>query len=275
MSPSDTERETMEIAALEIARMSEEIDGLRSELVSEQVRREEIEAHLESLEEAFEERLLDTEQVIREECYNELEAKLEDQMRSWKATWAAESEAKEEHLDAKLAILSRANANESPKKGENKDNVSTSSADNAAIEELEYENQRLLREVELLKRQLQQRSPTRQQRQGVLKEIGGFGDMMGRMSGMSSMSRDLESMRVDQRESSMTVRSDTSAASTVFGGSPTKNRSPTKNASPMKKMRTDGSAASTVAGGCSPTKKKARKLPARKWDLAGEDDDAL
>ena len=87
MSPTDTERETMEIAALEIARMSEEIDGLRSELAAEQERRFQVEAHLESFQASMEDRLMEKESEVREECYIQLSSELEKQMRQWKMTW--------------------------------------------------------------------------------------------------------------------------------------------------------------------------------------------
>jgi hypothetical protein len=186
MSPTDTERETMEIAALEIARMSEEIDGLRSELSAEQDRRIEVEAHLESLQEAFEEQLFDKEAEVREECYMEFEEKLQQQMRQWKATWAAESDRNDEHLDKKIEIFTRATEIYSEEDKENSHPAQDQLLD------LESENQRLAREVEMLKRQLQQRSPTKS-RNGILKDIGGFGGSLG---GTGSISRDIERLRI-------------------------------------------------------------------------------
>ena len=59
----------MEIAALEIARMAEEIDCLRAELISVHEAKMEAEAHLTS----FSDRVMETEQEIREECYAEFE----------------------------------------------------------------------------------------------------------------------------------------------------------------------------------------------------------
>lgn len=173
MSPTDTERETMEISALEIARMSEEIDGLRSELSSEQERRIELEAHFESLQDSLEEQLLDREADVREECYLELEQKLQQQMRQWKATWAAESDWNDEHLDKKLEIFTRATEVEDENDKENQHVDYQTSM-------IEAENVVLKRELEILRRQLQQRSPTKQ-RSGVLKEIGGFGGSIGSM----------------------------------------------------------------------------------------------
>lgn len=169
MSPTDTERETMEIAALEIARMSEEIDGLRTELGAEQERRMEVEAHLESLVASTEERLLDMEADVREECYQEMEKRVESEMRRWKATWAAENDRNDEHIDKKLEILTRG-----IDLGDDEDK------ENSQIDEgLEDENARLRREVELLRRDLQSRSPSK--RGGPLREISSMGKEMEKL----------------------------------------------------------------------------------------------
>jgi hypothetical protein len=164
----------MEIAALEIARMSEEIDGLRSELAAEQERRMEVEAHLESLTASTEDRLFDMEAEVREECYQEMEKRVEAEMRRWKATWAAENDRNDEHMDKKLEIYTRTI---DVADDEDKENQLAH-----VNEDLEEENTRLRREVELLRRDLQQRSPSKKSG-GPLREI----------SGMSSR---LESLRI-------------------------------------------------------------------------------
>jgi len=153
MSPSDTERETMEIAALEIARMSEEIDGLRAELVAEQQRRLEAEAHLETMSD----RVIEIEAEIREECYAEMEKQMETEMRRWKATWADEADRNDEHLDRKLEIYTRSiDASE-----ENKENFGPPQSVVARNEDLEAENERLRRELELARRENRTRSPSK------------------------------------------------------------------------------------------------------------------
>lgn len=187
MSPSDTERETMEIAALEIARMSEEIDGLRAELLAEQQRRLEAEAHLESMTD----RILEVEAEVREECYAEMETQMESEMRRWKATWAAEADRNDEHLDRKLEIYTRSldasedKENKSPRKGGGKSANVENGGDrerdgDAEGERLEEENQRLRREIEILRREQGLRSPSKAQRtqREPLREAGfGRGDM--------------------------------------------------------------------------------------------------
>jgi hypothetical protein len=150
-TPSDSERETMEIAALEIARMSEEIDGLRSELKEEQDRRLESEAHLESMRD----RMVEIEMDVREEMFSEMEKQMESEMRRWKARFAVEQEKQEEHVDRKLEILTKT----IDLGDEDKENVDCG----METGDLEDENERLRREVETLRRELQCRSPTKRQ----------------------------------------------------------------------------------------------------------------
>ncbi|RDW70393.1 p-loop containing nucleoside triphosphate hydrolase-13 [Coleophoma crateriformis] len=154
-TPSDTERETMEIAALEIARMSEEIDSLRAELLAEQQRRMEVEAHLMTYEDALEDKMMDFEAAIREECYQEMEKAMHEQTKKWKACLAEEQEKNEQHLDKKLEILARG-LDDEPQvdNDENKENV-------LIVEGLEDENRRLKREMEIMRRELQLRSPSK------------------------------------------------------------------------------------------------------------------
>ncbi len=155
---SDTERETMEIAALEIARMSEEIDGLRTELLLEQEARIEAEAHLESLAD----RMLELEAEVREDVYSEMEGKMQEEIRRWKAIWEEEKEGNEVHLDRKLEIYTR--SIDAVGEGEDKENVAPSTTTNSKVGDMEEENERLRREVEQLRRELVTRSPTKASR---------------------------------------------------------------------------------------------------------------
>lgn len=215
-TPSESERETMEIAALEIARMSEEIDGLRAELLSEVQRRLESDAHLASAEE----RLVELEADVREECWLEMESRMKIEMTKWKATWAAEQDRNDEHVDRKLEILTR--GIEVPDES-NKENFDYDGAANAKgkVEDLEGENERLRMRVSQLQREVQGRSPSKK---SVLGESR-IGMGMGSKQSMEDMGRGIEKMRL--------------------GSSGDGNLSPTK---------------------------KMRKLTARKWDIADEED---
>lgn len=184
-SPTETERETMEIAALEIARMSEEIDGLRSELLMEQERRMEVEAHLESCQAESDQRLEEKEADIREECYQHMEQQLQQEMQRWKATWALEQELGDEHLDRKLDILTRGI-------GAGRDDKENEAAFDAD-QDLMDENERLRREVALLTRQLQLRSPSHKS----ARQAGRAGSPLQELT----MSHDMDSLRISSSSS--------------------------------------------------------------------------
>lgn len=152
LNPNESERATMEIAALEIARMSDEIECLRVELEGESMRRAEVEAHAEWLSNC----LVEVEADIREECFRDMEERIETEMRRWKATWELEANLKDEHLDRKLEIYTQSIAAISVKDEEDKENTH-----NGTREDLEAENLRLKIEVEKLKREIQGRSPSK------------------------------------------------------------------------------------------------------------------
>ncbi|KAI1504531.1 P-loop containing nucleoside triphosphate hydrolase protein [Biscogniauxia marginata] len=152
---SDTDRGTMENAALEIARMADMIAQLNTELARETEARMTAEAHLMSLED----RAIELEQEIREECHADFEQRLAMEMGRWKASLSIEQERGEEHWDRKVEVLTRGVGvvvtapSDEDEENEDKENV--------LIENLEQENERLRRENAVLKRELSGRTPTR------------------------------------------------------------------------------------------------------------------
>ncbi|CAD6506358.1 BgTH12-07284 [Blumeria graminis f. sp. triticale] len=153
VNPGEGDRETMEIAALEIARMSEEIDGLRAELRSETERRLKSETRLETLSS----RITEIEAGVREECFQEMEHRMETEIQRWKATWALEADLKDEHLDRKLEIFARTFPTTlNILEDENKENNYS-----CPKTDLEEENARLRKDIESLKRDLIVRSPSK------------------------------------------------------------------------------------------------------------------
>ncbi|KAK1995672.1 kinesin motor domain-containing protein [Colletotrichum falcatum] len=200
-SSDNGDRVLMEHAALEIARMQEEITNLHIELNDEREARVSAEAHLLSMED----RLLDVEQTVREDCMAEFDARFEMELARWKATLAAEQEKGEEHWDRKMELFERGlgvTLAEDDNGGEDKENL--------LIEDLEDENERLRRENEILKRELAARSPTKRK---PLQERDDFG---GRKAGTGvfNLGQKMEQLRV----------SNESTASTSNSGSPKKMR---------------------------------------------------
>ena len=167
----------MEIAALEIARMSEEIDGLRAELIASNQARLETEAHLESMAD----RMVELEGEVREECYLEFESRLESELSRWKAQWQAEQDRNDEHMDRKLEIYTRSidaadtepqslsNSNQGLREvgdgGEPEEDKENAHSGPGKIDNLQIENERLRREVETLRRELAVKSPSKSQGQ--------------------------------------------------------------------------------------------------------------
>ncbi|KAK2061984.1 kinesin motor domain-containing protein [Colletotrichum caudatum] len=195
------DRVLMEHAALEIARMQEEITNLHIELDNEREARVSAEAHLLSMED----RLLDVEQIVREDCMAEFDARFEMELARWKATLAAEQEKGEEHWDRKMELFEKGlgvTLAEDDNAGEDKENL--------LIEDLEDENERLRRENEILKRELAARSPTKR------KPLQERDDFSGRKAGtgVSNLGQKMEQLRV----------SNESTAGTGSSGSPKKMR---------------------------------------------------
>ncbi|OHX00162.1 kinesin motor domain-containing protein [Colletotrichum incanum] len=195
------DRVLMEHAALEIARMQEEITNLHIELDHEREARVSAEAHLLSMED----RLLELEQTVREDCMAEFDARFELELARWKATLAAEQEKGEEHWDRKMELFEKGlgvTLAEDVSAGEDKENL--------LVEDLEDENERLRRENEILKRELAARSPTKRK---PLQERDDFGGRKA-VAGVSNLGRKMEQLRV----------SNESTTSSGNSGSPKKMR---------------------------------------------------
>lgn len=176
------DRVLMEHAALEIARMQEEITNLHVELDNEREMRVTAEAHLLSMED----RLLELEQTVREDCMAEFDARFELELARWKATLAAEQEKGEEHWDRKMELFEKGlGLTIDDEAGEDKENL--------LVEDLEDENERLRRENEILKRELAQRSPSKRK---PLQEREDFGGRKGGATGVSNLGRKMEQLRV-------------------------------------------------------------------------------
>ncbi|SCO55782.1 related to rabkinesin-6 [Fusarium fujikuroi] len=182
---SSDERATMEIAALEIARLSEEADQLREEVDRQSEARVAAEAHLLTMED----RMLDLEAAIREECAMEFEQRLALEMARWKNSMAIEQERTEEHWDRKVEVLERGLASDED-----------CDKENVLIEDLEEEVDRLRRENGILKRELASRSPTKRK---PLEEREDFApsSKSSRGDSMANLGRKLERMRVSGEKS--------------------------------------------------------------------------
>ncbi|EEQ84285.1 kinesin family protein [Blastomyces dermatitidis ER-3] len=139
--------EELETAALEIAKISDDYDALAVKLAEEEIARAEAEFHWR----AAEERCMLIEQEVREECWQEMEQRLEEEKRRWQAAWGEQESRHDEHLDKKLDLLSRGvRIHEDPQ----------TSSEHRIIA-LERDNDNLRKRVASLERELHSRSPTK------------------------------------------------------------------------------------------------------------------
>ncbi|KYK56402.1 kinesin [Drechmeria coniospora] len=145
------ERATMEIAALEIARMSDEIDQLRDEAERHAEARMTAEAHLLSMED----RMLDLEAAIRDDCATEFEQRFTLELARFKASLALEKERNDEHWDRKVEVLERGlDLDAAVGDGEG-------DKENVLVEDLAQEVERLRLENNILRRELSIRNPSK------------------------------------------------------------------------------------------------------------------
>ena len=148
-SPYAYSAEELEQAANEIARLSEECDQMALRLAKEEIRRTEGDLKLQ----AAEEKAVLVEQEIREECWAEMEARMEDEKRRWRIAWEEEREKSERYLDGKIEIL------EKRATFVVHEDVGVEGA--ARVEEVERDNEQLRARIEALERELHQRSPSK------------------------------------------------------------------------------------------------------------------
>ncbi|KAI1926407.1 hypothetical protein LOZ60_003620 [Ophidiomyces ophidiicola] len=139
--------EELERAALEIAKLADDYDALAIRLAEEEFARQEAEIKWK----AAEEQCLLLDQEIREECFAEMEERMEREKRRWQQAWDEQALRHEDHLDKKLDILSRGvQIHEDP----------TPSTEEI-IDDLERENEVLRNRIAALERALNASSPTK------------------------------------------------------------------------------------------------------------------
>ena len=195
------ERATMELAALEIARLSDDIDHLREDLEHQTEARMAAEAHLLSMED----RLLDLEATIREDCASEFEQRLALELSRFKASLALEQERNDEHWDKKVDVLERGLDSSLDDDDCDKENV--------LVENLEEEVERLRRENAVLRRELTGRSPSKrrplEEREDYASSPQGSppkAETSGGGGGLANLGRKMERMRVSNGSLKKTTR---------------------------------------------------------------------
>lgn len=192
----------VEMAFSEIARLTEEVEILGVRLADEEQRRREAEDAWQRVEEKVE----GIEREVREECWEEMERKIEEERRRWINAWGEEvvlqlqldlqrsqmltpdkADRNDEHLDRKLEILSQGIQSEKDLNPPTQhilqlykvliqkadlvhEDDASSLEETHSSKDLEAENDRLLRKVDALERELQIQSPTRSQKKKQQRE---------------------------------------------------------------------------------------------------------
>ncbi|KAK4140820.1 P-loop containing nucleoside triphosphate hydrolase protein [Dichotomopilus funicola] len=276
-STSDLHRSTMEAAALEIARLSEEAEYLRQALDSERAARQEAESHLLSMED----RMIELEQVIREDCTNEFEQRLDIEMARWRATMQVEMERGEEHWGRKIEVFERSlgmqmNGDED-EEDEDKENM--------LVEDIHQENERLRWENDALRREISGFSPTKRM---PLQERGGEAGLSARTRPATAETGSPRTPRMTRSGAgSRGVAPPARGSRTTTGDdehsllsrmemlrvsdAPTM----TTTTTTTKTTRTTTARAATARTSATATAstRKVRRLPAKKWNAVNDDDD--
>ncbi|GKZ92920.1 hypothetical protein CBS63078_4608 [Aspergillus niger] len=167
-TPSMGTNEELEKALAEIARLTTENESLSVRLAEEEILRTDFELRLK----ASEERCILIEQEVREECWNEMDERMEEERKRWQNALDQQSGFNDEHLDKKIEIVSRGfQIYEDPKPSSDE-----------RVEDLEFENDQLRSKIAALERELNCRSPTKKSRSKNTLEASRNSNIFGRES---------------------------------------------------------------------------------------------
>ncbi|EHY53812.1 hypothetical protein HRR83_004457 [Exophiala dermatitidis] len=240
----------LEQATNEAARLAEECNALAVRLAEEEIKRSEAELKLQ----AAEEKMIVMEQEVREECWTEMEQRLEEEKERWRMAWEQEKLRGEEFIDGKLEILEKTT----------KITIHEDAPNDARVDELERENEMLKAKLRVLEQEMQTRSPTKKTRaaastksrsptKGLILQEASNGNI--------ATNPFLTSLRL--RDSDATVKAKSSEEDFQL-----------LDVSPRKLSLRSSSVTRAVAGEQPPpsTVKKPRKLTTRKWDLGDPDE---
>ncbi|KAL2854963.1 P-loop containing nucleoside triphosphate hydrolase protein [Aspergillus pseudoustus] len=145
-SPQSGLAEELEKAFTEIERLRAENEKLTVRLAEEEILRMEMEMALI----VSEDRCLLIEQEVREECWVEMDEKMEQERKRWQSAWDEQTGHNDEHIDKKIELFSQGfKIHQDPEPSDER------------LEELEFENDQLHSRITSLERELTCRSPTK------------------------------------------------------------------------------------------------------------------
>ncbi|PKY08529.1 kinesin-like protein [Aspergillus campestris IBT 28561] len=167
-SPDLTTAEELERATAEVKRLAEENEGLAMRLAEEEVMKAELELRLK----ASEETCIMIEQDVREECWAEMDERMEEERKKWQTALDEQAGHNNEHLDKKIELLSRGfHVHEDP-----------ASSEDDRVNDLEFENDQLRSKIAALERELNCRSPTKKPKPKNVLESSRNSNILGRES---------------------------------------------------------------------------------------------
>ncbi|PKX88535.1 kinesin family protein [Aspergillus novofumigatus IBT 16806] len=181
-SPNLALSEELEKAAAEIARLTSENETLAVRLAEEEIMRADLEMRLKS----NEEKCLLIEQEVREECWADMDERMEEERKRWQTAFDEQIGRNDEHLDKKIELLSRGfQVYEDP-----------GSATDQRVEELELENDQLRSRIAALERELMGRSPTKKPKSKNVLEPSHGSNHLGRESDIESALRRMDQLKL-------------------------------------------------------------------------------
>lgn len=243
-TPQDSyfNQQELEQATNEVARLAEECDALVIRLAEEEIRRTEAELRLQ----AAEEKLEVMEQEVRDECWTEMEERMDEEKERWRLAWEQEKLRSEEFLDEKLDILHKTT----------QITIHEDRPTDAVVEGLERENETLRAKLRAMEQEMQTRSPTKKSRTTNKSPVKGLVLQEGSNVNIAT-NPFLASLRA--RDSEATIKAKSSQESlNVCDVSPRKLSLRSSSVTREEEVTT--------------TVKKQRKLTTRKWDLGSPDD---
>ncbi|KAE8138427.1 P-loop containing nucleoside triphosphate hydrolase protein [Aspergillus pseudotamarii] len=171
--------EELEKALAKIDRLAKENEALSVRLAEEEIMRAELDMRLRTSEETC----LVIEQEVREECWAEMDERMEEERKKWQIALEEQAGHNDEHLDKKIELLSRGfqvHTDPEPSRDEK-------------VEELEFEIDQLRSKVTSLERELMCRSPTKKSKSKNTLESSRNSNILGRESDI-----DMALQRMDQ-----------------------------------------------------------------------------
>ncbi|KAL4907993.1 hypothetical protein BDW74DRAFT_114546 [Aspergillus multicolor] len=175
--------EDLEKALAEIERLATENERLSLRLTEEEVLRAETETALI----VSEDRCLLIEQEVREECWAEMEGRMEQERRRWQSAWDEQTGHNDDHIDKKIELLSRGF----------QIHEDSQPSSNERVEELEFENDQLRSKITALERELNCRSPTKKSKsKNTALESSRNANILGRESDIEVALRKMDQLKL-------------------------------------------------------------------------------